>query len=296
MRYITLSFQGILDGVSAPDTSVPAALPSSSPARHDVPTVIAITAVATAITDPLHEFVGHGGACVLSGFHPLSVSTVAFECSLDSRFVAAGGTIANLIAGAIFLLIARKMRSPRARFFFWLLMTFSFLDAGGYFMFSGIASIGDWAMVIQGLQPAWAWHVTLTVIGVMLYLFFVRVSLVELQPLLSPDRNERLRRARRLLFIPYFAHGILMTIAGLFNPVGMILVAISAMAASFGGCSGMLWMGMWLRGNMIRPPADERPAIGRSYVWIAVSIILAGLFIFVLGRGISLSRGVPMSV
>jgi hypothetical protein len=277
----------MLDGVSAADTSSPPALPSAAP-RHDVPTVIAITAVATAITDQLHELVGHGGACVLSGFHPLVVSTVHFECSMDSRFVAAGGTIVNLIAGTIFLLIARKMRSPSARFFFWLLMTFSFLDAGGYFLFSGIADIGDWADVIQGLQPAWAWHVTLTVIGVMLYLFFVRVSLVELQPLLSPDRNQRLRRARRLLFIPYFAHGILMTIAGLFNPVGMILVAISAMAASFGGCSGMLWMGMWLRGNMIRPPADERPVIARSFAWIVAGIVVAIPFIFVLGRGIRL--------
>ena len=280
--------RAMLDAVSAPDTSVPPAPPSASPSQHDVPTVIAITAVATAITDVLHEFVGHGGACVLSGFHPLSVSTVAFECSMDSRFVAAGGTLVNLIAGTIFLLIARKMRSPSARFFFWLLMTFSFLDAGGYFMFSGIANIGDWAMVIQGLQPAWAWHVTLTVIGVTLYLFFVRVSLVELQPLLSPDRNERLRRARRLLFIPYFTHGILMTIAGFFNPVGIILVVISAMAASFGGCSGMLWMGMWLRGNLIRTPAQERPNIAQSWTWIAAGIVVAIPFIFVLGRGIRL--------
>ena len=89
--------RAMLDAVSAPDTSVPPAPPSASPSRHDVPTVIAITAVATAITDVLHEFVGHGGACVLSGFHPLSVSTVAFECSMDSRFVAAGGTLVNLI-------------------------------------------------------------------------------------------------------------------------------------------------------------------------------------------------------
>lgn len=262
--------------------------PAESFRQHNALTIMAIAIVATPITDLLHELVGHGGACVLSGFQPLVVSTVHFECSMDSRFVSAGGTLVNLIAGATFLLVARKLRAPRLRFLFWLMMTFSFLDAGGYFIFSGMANIGDWADVIRGLQPAWAWHVTLTVIGVMLYLFFVRVSLVELQPLLSPDRNERLRRARRLLFIPYFTHGALMTVAGLFNPVGMILVAISAMAASFGGCSGMLWMGIWLRGNLIRPPSEEGPALQRSIGWIAASIVVAVPFVFILGRGVHL--------
>ncbi len=272
------------------DVNAPEQLRMQTPAtrQHDFLTVIAITLVATPITDLLHELVGHGGACVLSGFHPLVVSTVHFECSMDSRFVSAAGTLVNLVAGTIFLLIARKIRSPRLRLLFWLMMTFNFLDAGGYFMFSGMANIGDWAAVIQGLEPAWAWHVTLTVIGIMLYLYFVRLSLVELQPLLSPDQHERLRRARRLLLVPYFTHGVLMTIAGLFNPVGMILVAISAMAASFGGCSGMLWMGMWLRGNLIRPPAEEGPTIGRSLAWIAASVAVAIPFIFVLGRGVHL--------
>lgn len=259
-----------------------------SPRQHDLLTVIAITIVATPITDLLHELVGHGGACVLSGFHPLVVSSVHFECSMDSHLVSAGGTLVNLIAGTGFLFLARKMRSPRMRFFLWLMMTFNFFDAGGYFMFSGMANIGDWADVIRGLQPSWAWHVTLAVIGVMLYLFFVRVSLVELQPLLSPDQSERLRRARRLRLVPYFTHGILMTVAGLFNPVGMILVAISAMAASFGGCSGMLWMGMWLRGNLIRPSPEEGATIQRSWVWIATAIGVTIPFIFVLGRGIHL--------
>jgi len=256
--------------------------------RPDTPTIIAITVIATAITDILHELVGHGGACVLSGFHPLVVSTVHFECSMDSRFVSAGGTLVNFIAGITFLFAARASRSPSSRFLFWLMMTFNFLDAGGYFMFSGMANIGDWADVIRGLQPTWAWHVTLTVIGIMSYLYFVRVSLVELQPLLSPDQTTRLSRARRLLLIPYFTHGVLMTIAGLFNPVGMILVVISAMAASFGGCSGMLWMGMWLRGNLIRPPAQEGAPLERSLGWIAASVAVAAPFIFVLGRGVNL--------
>jgi hypothetical protein len=57
--------------------------------------------------------------------------------------VGAGGTLANLIFGALFWVVARAARqSASGRYFFWLLMTFNLFEAGGYFLFSGI---GDWA-------------------------------------------------------------------------------------------------------------------------------------------------------
>ena len=252
----------------------------------DTLTVISIAVIASAITDVLHEAVGHGGACVVSGLHPLALSTVHFECSIDSRIVSAGGTLVNLTAGIIFFLAARTTRTQRLRFFFWLLMTFNLLSAGGYFLFSGIGNIGDWTAVIAGFHPAWAWRVGLTLLGVITYPIFAWISLRELQPLLSPDQPTRLRRARRYLFIPYFTGGILQTVAGLFNPVGMILVAISAMAASFGGSSGLLWMGSLLRGNFIPPPTVQGEPVERSKAWIAVAGIVAAAFIGVLGRGI----------
>src|ERR1700687_2858528 len=47
--------------------------------------------------------------------------------------------------------------------------------------------------------------------------------------------------AVRLASIPYFAGGILMCIAGAFNPQGMILILISAAASTFGGTSALMW-------------------------------------------------------
>jgi len=254
--------------------------------RPDTLTVIAITVVVAVITDLLHEALGHGGACLLSHGQPILLTTVSFDCSFDSRFISAGGTLVNLLAGTVFLFAGRAVRSPRLKLFFWLLLTFNFLDSGGYFLFSGIANIGDWADVIRGFRPSWAWHALLTAVGAASYLFFVWISLRELQPLLSPDQPTRLARARRYLLIPYFTHGTLFTSAGLFNPIGMILVAISAMAASFGGCSAMVWMGLWLRGNLIAPPAEEGAIVERSPAWIAAAVVLAVPFVFVLGRGI----------
>jgi hypothetical protein len=256
--------------------------------KPDTLTVIAISIVASAVTDILHEALGHGGACMLTGAQPLVVSTVHFECSIDSRVVSAGGTIVNLIAGVICWAAARKVQAPRLRYFLWLLTVFNLLSAGGYFLYSGIGNIGDWAYVIHDLRPAWAWRVGLTALGLVSYRFFVLTSIREMQPLLSTNQEQRLRRARRLTFIPYFTNGVLLTVAGLFNPVGMFLVAISAMAASFGGTSGLMWMGSLLRGDRIPPPKQDGPWIERSWAWIRTATVVACFFLVVLGRGVHL--------
>ena len=264
-------------------TSVAAAKPSYS----DRWTVIAIAIVATICANIIHEGLGHGGACLLTGGHPLILSTVHFECDGEGILVAAGGTIANLIAAAIFWALSRVVtQNTRLRYFLWLSMTINLLGAGGYFLFSGIGNIGDWAVVVQGLQPAWAWRVGLTVLGVVSYLFFMWIALLEMRPFLGMDLAGRMSRARKLTLVPYFTDGIISCIAGLFNPVGMILVAISAAAASFGGASGLVWMDEWLRGPRIKTTAFQMPPLTRSSAWIVVAAMLALCFIFVLGPGL----------
>ena len=258
-------------------------------ALPDTLTIIGISIFAGVLADVLHELVGHGGACLASGAKPVLFSTVHFVCSADSRLVSAGGTFVNVIIGVIAFFAQRESRTPHWRYFFWLLMVFNLLDAAGYFLYSGIGNIGDWSYVIHDLHPAWAWRVGLTLIGAATYWWFVTFSIRELQPLLSPDHERRLRLARRLLFIPYFTNGVLLTVAGLFNPVSIFLVAISAMAASFGGCSGLLWMGSFLRGKQVSPPASESAPLNRNWPWIAAAVPVAAVFIFVLGRGVKLS-------
>ena len=79
-----------------------------------------------------------------------------------TRLVGAGGTLANLIFGALFWVVARAVRqSASGRYFFWLLKTFNLFEAGGYFLFSGIGDIGDWVAIVARWQPAWPWRVAL---------------------------------------------------------------------------------------------------------------------------------------
>jgi hypothetical protein len=266
---------------------------AQAPTRPDLLTIGAISVAATVLANVIHEGLGHGGMCAATGGHPLALSTVHFECSVDTRLVAAGGTLANLVFGALFCLAARAVKQRASwRFFFWLLMTFNLLDAGGYFLFSGVGNFGDWAVVVAEWQPAWAWRVGLIGLGVVTYfLWFVPLCVRELRPFLGRDAQIRVRRARRLMLAPYFTAGILSCVAGALNPVGPLLILVSAAASSFGGHSGLAWMWNLLQGPRIPSSELQMPEIERSWSWIVAAVILAVAFIAGLGPGVKFHSG-----
>jgi hypothetical protein len=106
------------------------------PGARDLATIIAISIVAFAIANFLHEGAGHSGACLLTGGHAKALSSVHFDCSRDSRFVSAGGTLVNVIAGLLCWIAPIPTACERLKYFVWLLMTANLLQAGGYFLFS----------------------------------------------------------------------------------------------------------------------------------------------------------------
>ena len=260
-----------------------------TPGARDLATIIAISIVAFAVANLLHEGAGHGGACVLTGGQAKVLSSIHFECDRDSRSIAAAGTLVNLIAGFLCWLGRRfiKRASGHLQYFLWLLMTINLLQAGGYFLFSGLGNVGDWAYVIHGLQPAWLWHTVLTVLGVVSYALVIWLALLELRPFLG-EPDWRPGGAKDLTIIPYIAGGILYTVAGMFNPVGVILVGISAAAASFGGTSGMAWMTQCLGSRFVPRTTSEPLTVQRSRGWIIAAFIMAAIFVGVLGPGVRL--------
>jgi hypothetical protein len=266
----------------------PEAPPLRETSHPDLFTIVAITVAATVITSFIHEAIGHGGMCVVDGGNPKVLSTVHFECSVETRLVAAGGTLANLFFGALWWAISRTIRrSASWRYFFWQLMTFNLFDAGGYFLFSGVGNFGDWAAVVAGWNPAWEWRVGLIALGAVTYfLLFVPLCLRELRPFLGKDSVVRVQRARRMTVLPYLTTGILACVAGALNPVSPLLILLSAAAASFGGKSGLAWMWTLLRGTRIPSSELQMPEIERSCGWMAVAVLLTIVFIVVLGPGV----------
>ncbi|MDH4109396.1 MAG: hypothetical protein OEW35_13870 [Gammaproteobacteria bacterium] len=260
-------------------------------ARLDLVTVIAIALAAFSVTNFLHEGAGHGGACVAVGGNPIALSSIHFECDIadptgsSGRVVAAAGTIVNLIAGTIAILMLKSVsaaNNPHTYFFVWLFATINLLMGAGYFLFSGAGNIGDWAVIANGLlQPA-IWRPSLAIFGLLLYFLMARISSRAFRPLVGNDERS-LRRGRQLAMSAYFAGGILYCVSGLFNPLGPALIAISAAAASFGGASGLLWLSELLRHF---PGTGSAPDIGRSYGWIGTGVVSGAVFVALLGPGI----------
>jgi hypothetical protein len=264
-----------------------AATPENSASARDLPTIIAISIVAFAIADVLHEGVGHGSACLLTGGHARVLTSVYFDCDRSNRLIAAGGTLSNFVFGFICWIALRAANPARrhSRFFLWLLMTVNLLQASGYFLFSGVANFGDWADVIQNLKPAALWRVGLTLLGAVSYALLVWLALLELRRFLG-ESDYRRGAAKDLTIIPYITGGVLYTVAGMFNPVGMILVGLSAAAASFGGTSGMAWMTQYLQTKLIPRIPGHPLSLPRSRGWITAALITAAIFVGILGHGV----------
>jgi len=254
--------------------------------KDDGLTVVAISLVAEMISDVVHEGLGHAAVALLTGAKSGVLSTVAWSSAGDSRLVAAGGTLANLAAALVFWMMLRRVTSGSVRWRFFLVMSLAFnLFAGtGYFFFSGVTNFGDWAAVISGLPAHWLWRSLLVVVGIASYFGAVLVVGTGLVRYVGVARSD-LRRLRRLTWIPYFSAVVLLSVAGLFNPIGIQLMWQSALPAAAGAHSGLLWLMYYIPRGTVAERGSE--SIGRSYGWVIVAVGLSLVFIFVMGRGIA---------
>ncbi len=235
----------------------------------------------------MHEGLGHGVTAWLSGAHKITMSTVALQCDIDTRWISANGTLVNLAAAAILWLVLRTVRRapPATRYFLVLAMAGNLFTGTGYFLFSGVANFGDWAAVIRGLNPPWLWRIALIVLGLISYYLSMLTLASALRPFRTADRTRR--RLRVLCWTPYFTDGILAGVAGLLNPAGLFYVIASALPSTLGANAGL-----WSLPFMVQSAAGDDSAgpIARQPAWIAAGAIAAALFIVVLGRGITWAR------
>ena len=257
--------------------------------KDDRFTVIAVSALACILQDVLHEGLGHGVTAWLSGSRQVTLSTVALQSDVETRWVSANGTLVNLFFAAIFwLLLLRPQRyKPTIRYFLVLAMAGNLFTGTGYFFFSGVTNFGDWAAVIRGLQPHWLWQLGLVVVGVASYYASVLVVAEQLKPFQGNDQSSR--RLRVLCWTPYFTDGILAGLGGLVNPLGLFYVIASALPSTLGANAGLLSLPSMMR-RMSRSEAPQVGPIRRRPAWIVAASVASLLFIFVLGRGITWSR------
>jgi hypothetical protein len=82
--------------------------------KDDRLTIIGISALACILQDVLHEGLGHGVTAWLSGAHRVTMSTVALQSDIDTRWISANGTVVNLLFAAIFWLVLLRPQRYRS--------------------------------------------------------------------------------------------------------------------------------------------------------------------------------------
>jgi hypothetical protein len=265
----------------------------------DLLTLSSLVVVAYALADVIHEGLGHAGTCILVGGRPLVLTSMQFEgdteglVPLADRLIAAGGTVENLVAAALalpFLKLGRD-RSSAAWLFAWIFASVNLLQATGYPLFSGVGGIGDWAAVTRDWTPGWLWRLSLVAVGGLSYFLAVRWSMKTLATRLEETGSDRVKAAYVYTLTPYFVGCALYLVAGLLNPAGLMLVAVSAAASSLGGTSGFAWGPQLLRDPNIPSASGPVKALARSWGWVILASIVGLVFIIVLGPGIHFRPG-----
>ncbi len=245
-------------------------------------TIVSMAVIASAVATLVHEGVGHGVTAWVRGDIPTELTSNHLSSLRPDRLVDAGGTIVNLIVGAVSLLLSRSVRGDaNTRYFLWLLAALNLLPGAGYFLFSGISGFGDWFEVIRGLPHQVLLRITMTVFGVGLYVVVVRLLAISIRPFV-PARGTYNTVGR----LPYYAACIFSCVAGVFDPLGLKLFLVSTIPAAFGGSSGL----MWADSLMPRVAAEPNLRVARQPAWWIAAIVVGTCYVVVLGRGIKLTH------
>ena len=253
-------------------------------------TVVAIAAIAISLNVALHEGV-HAFTCLSVGSHLMEYSALYVACdsptALQGKIVDGSAPTYNLIIGVLLWIIVRNSRKQASEiwFFLWLFMLMNWLYGAGYWMFSGIANVGDMATVINGWEPIWLWRVLMTIAGSLLFIFLVWLALREFGKMVGGDADEQIRRANKLSLLSYATSFVVVLIASLFNPTGLLSLPVTAgLLATIGGLSPLLWMMQWFRAKSFVKLAKPPLEIHRKWQWFTVAIIVVFTYVFVLGR------------
>lgn len=257
-------------------------------------TVFAMGVLIESITTGMHEGT-HALACVLVGgdlreFSALHVDCVAGNMVLE-RVVAGSAAIVNILLGFLAYSLLRSSRnwSGNGTCCLWLFFLINLLVGTGYFVFSGIGGVGDWATVIDGLQPAWLWRAGLSSVGLVAFMGAIVLALRTWGKLVGGTEPECYSRSIAVTFLAYGGAVVTSIIAGLMNPYGFLsLPSIAGLLATVGALSPMLWMMFWFQARMFPKEPGQPLTVRRSWSQMLASCIVGIFFAIILGRGLTL--------
>lgn len=241
------------------------------------------------LTVTLHEGT-HAVVCLLVGGSLMEFSAhhVLCDCAAiwQSKMVSGSASLVNLALGTALWWLSPRLRdrSGNLRFFAWLLMLENWLYGAGYWVFSGMGGIGDWAKVVEGLEPLWLVRAGMAAFGASSYMLLVGLALRELGQFIGGEADEQFGRATRLGLISYAAAAAASLAGGLANPYGLTgLPFVAGMMAALGGLSPLLWMMQWFRAGAFEKAPGPPLALAASWPWRGAGAAAVAAYALILG-------------
>jgi len=250
--------------------------------------VIAVAAIAFAADDTVHEAIGHGLACWVLGIKVLSISTVALQAAESSRWLSAAGALANVVAGiAAFASFGRLQGFTTFRYFLWLFGFANLMNGTGYLMASALFNNGDWAVVIAGWTPAWAWRAGMGLTGLLAFYGSIRWASALMGNLVSGGLVAA-RDVSRLCVPAYITGGLMFVAASALNRITPGLILGSGVGASFGLTFGLLIV-PGITTTVVTIDGLQPRTLTLHWGWVITAAVVGGVFIAVFGPGIHLN-------
>jgi len=270
-----------------------------------IPTLTAISLVAWALVDVLHEIVGHAGASILIGLPVKAVSTttayidfnwdqlVAERGLSPIRVMVAAGTVINLITGALALLALqwKKVTGTGTRYFLWLFATFSLVIVTMNLVTNPLLGFGDWTDFLSGLEPKSIWKTVVVGTGLMLMVAGYVLTLRLWMPRLKGQRFTLIK----VTVLPVITMIVVQTMSLVKSPFAALPPERNHLLASvFAYIHLVLWAVVV---NLVPEPrsSDSVDAIRLpgSNTWLALGLVVLVLYVIVLGPGIGSFAGDP---
>ena len=259
--------------------------------RVDAWTLLGLVMLLLPMLTMAHELLGHALTCVASGHRPSELGAYYIECPGTSgwttRIVAMAGTTVDVLLAVLVYFAWRQVKRPLPRLVLWIVFTVKGMVAAGYWMFSGVSNYGDWGPDVGGgigpLPWPWLWRAGLFAVGLYFYIKVVRVAIRMLIAMLGG--GEQARRVQwQIAMTVYLVGGASALLVSLFNPHGIVITLMSAVAASFGGTGGLFNVAYFRHSDL--PPRDF--CIDRHYTLLLAGVLITLAFAAVLGPTIYL--------
>jgi len=275
----------------------------TSTPKIDLLTLVAVSTVAWALPVFLHEFVGHALLAILMGLDVAVVSTTAVDVpasqvawdlwtSNQGKILLAGGTVMNIIAGTIALLLQhfRKPTCRASQYFLWLFATFNFVIVIMYLVTATALGVGDWFGFVQGMEASKLITILIITAGV---IFMVPGFALPLKVWLPDLKGMRLTLLK-ITFVPVLVLTTLQVLSVLNTPFSSQSGEPEHLFISLFVCIHLVLWAILV--NLIPVPrsgkATESIDLQRSLIWVGIGIATSLLFIFVLGPGIGPFDGI----